>query len=135
MLDSKGNPEIVARSLIAPPMAQVGPISEDERQQLIRTSALADKYDTGVDRESAFEILRDRKLPVGEPQAGSSSGGLLGSLEGALGKLFGPRTGRGRERMSTGEIALRSAVQSAARAAGTQIGRAILRGILGGKSR
>jgi uncharacterized protein len=135
MLDSKGNPEIVARSLIAPPMAQVGPISEDERQQLIRTSALADKYDTGVDRESAFEILRDRKLPVGEPQAGSSSGGLLGSLEGALGKLFGPRTGRGRERMSTGEIALRSAVQSAARAAGTKISQAILRGILGGKSR
>ncbi|TPV99693.1 MAG: hypothetical protein USCAAHI_00875 [Beijerinckiaceae bacterium] len=34
--------------------------------------------------------------------------------------------------MSTGEIALRSAVQSAARTAGTKIGQAILRGILGG---
>jgi hypothetical protein len=43
-----------------------------------------------------------------------------------------PRAG---QRMSTAEIALRSAVQSAARTAGTKIGQAILRGILGGKSK
>ena len=40
MLDAKGNPEIVAKSLIAPPMARVGPISDEERHQLIQNSSL-----------------------------------------------------------------------------------------------
>jgi uncharacterized protein len=64
-----------------------------------------------------------------------SAGGMLGSLEGALGALFGKPSGGRRQRTSAGEIALRSAVQSAARTAGTKIGQAILRGILRGRSK
>ncbi|HUI20094.1 MAG TPA: helicase HerA-like domain-containing protein [Methylocella sp.] len=134
MLDSKGNPEIVARSLIAPPMARVGPISEEERRQLIQKSSLLGKYDTAIDRPSAFETLRDEQKSDAD-SAKPSPGGLLGAIKGALGGLFGPPSGRGRQRMSPGEIALRSAIQSAARSAGTQISRAILRGILGGRSK
>lgn len=135
MLDSKGNPEIVARSLIAPPMARVGPITLEERQQLMQKSSLLGKYETAIDRPSAFEILRDRNHPQGQISAeGSSSGGLLGTLQGVIGGLFG-RSGSGRQRMSAGEIAFRSAVQSAARTAGTKIGQAILRGVLGGRSK
>jgi len=138
MLDAKGNPEIVARSLIAPPMARVGPISDEERQKLIKISSLLGKYETAIDRQSAFETLRDRSQP--EHPAGASdpsAGGLLGSIGSALGGLFGktPSGSGGRQRMSAGEIALRSAVQSAARTAGTKISQAILRGILGGKSK
>ena len=134
MLDAKGNPEIVAKSLIAPPMARVGPISDEERQQLIQKSSLLGKYDTAIDRQSAFETLRERNPPEGAPE--SSAGGFLGSLKGALGGLLGKPSGGGADqRMSAGEIALRSAVQSAARTAGTKIGQAILRGILGGKSK
>ena len=136
MLDAKGNPGIVARSLIAPPMARVGPISDEERQQLIQKSGLLGKYETAIDRHSAFETLRERSQPGGEAGTSeASSGGWLGTLKGALGGLFGHTPGRGRQRMSAGEIALRSAVQSAARTAGTKIGQAILRGILGGKSK
>jgi uncharacterized protein len=136
MLDPKGNPEIVARSLIAPPMARVGPISDEERRALMQKSALLGKYDTPIDRESAFETLRDTKQPPGEPNASEPrASGWLGSIQGALGGLFGSTSRRGRQRMSAGEMALRSAVQSAARSAGTQIGRAILRGILGGRSK
>ena len=36
MLDAKGNPEIVARSLIAAPMARAGTISDEERQRLMQ---------------------------------------------------------------------------------------------------
>ena len=105
MLDAKGNPEIVAKSLIAPPMASVGPITDAERQQLMQKSGLLGKYDTPIDRQSAFETLRDRSQP--EARAGASwapAGGLLGSIAGALGGLFGKPSG-GRQRMSTGEIA------------------------------
>jgi uncharacterized protein len=136
MLDAKGNPEIVAKSLVAPPMARVGPISDEERQQLIQKSGLLGKYETAIDRQSAFETLRDGSQKEGGAGASApSAGGLLGSLAGALGGLFGKTSSGGRQRMSTGEIALRSAVQSAARAAGTKIGQAILRGILGGRSK
>jgi hypothetical protein len=136
MLDAKGNPEIVAKSLIAPPMATVGPISDEERHQLIQNSSLLGKYETLIDRQSAFETLRDRSQKESEAGASEpSAGGLLGSIGGALGRLFGKPSGGGRQRMSAGEIAVRSAVQSAARTAGTKIGQAILRGILGGKSK
>jgi DNA helicase HerA-like ATPase len=136
MLDAKGNPEIVAKSLIAPPAARVGPITDVERQQLMQKSGLLGKYETAIDRQSAFETLRDKSQPGSAAGAsGIPAGGLLGSLTGALGGLFGKTSGGGRQRMSTGEIALRSAVQSAARTAGTKIGQAILRGVLGGKSK
>ncbi|QBR72508.1 ATPase [Beijerinckiaceae bacterium] len=138
MLDAKGNPTIVARSLIAPPTARVGPITPEERQQLIQKSGLLGKYDTTIDPHSAFEVLRD-EAAKGKPDPGTSAagseGGLLGSITGAFGQLFGKTSSGGRQHMSTGEIALRSAVQSAARAAGTRIGQAILRGILGGRSK
>ncbi len=134
MLDAKGNPEIVARSLIAPPMARAGTISDEERQRLMRKSGLIGKYETAIDRPSAFEELQKRAGQASTP-AGSPVGGLLGTLGGALGGLFGKTSSSGRQRMSTGEIALRSAVQSAARTAGTKIGQAVLRGILGGKSK
>ncbi|HWG06140.1 MAG TPA: helicase HerA-like domain-containing protein, partial [Beijerinckiaceae bacterium] len=147
MLEDKGTPAIVSRTLVAPPASRVGPITPDERQATIKASPLLGKYDTAVDRESAFEVLQARAQghgaaagapPVAGQQPGQADagGGLLGSIGGALGGLFSgtPSTG-GRQRMSTGELVVRSAVQSAARSAGTQIARAVLRGILGGMSR
>jgi DNA helicase HerA-like ATPase len=148
MLDEKGNPAIVTRCFIAPPMARVGPISPDERRAIVERSALRAKYEATIDRSSAFEILRDRasrgaeELPsVGTELRDSEAAtnqekGWLGSLAGTIsGALFGTKSNSGRKRMSPGELALRSAVQSAARTAGTQIGRAILRGILGNRSK
>ena len=103
MLDAKGNPEIVAKSLIAPPMARVGPISDEERHQLIQNSSLLGKYETLIDRQSAFETLRDRSQKESEAGASEpSAGGLLGSIGGALGRLFGKPSGGGRQRMSAG---------------------------------
>ena len=58
MLDEKGTPEMVARSLIAPPSARVGPVTPQERQEIIKRSSLLGKYDTAIDRESAFEVLQ-----------------------------------------------------------------------------
>ncbi len=140
MLGADGTPEIVARALIAPPAARVGTITEDERKVLIAKSALLGKYDTPIDRVSAFEVLQGQagegKKDADAGSAASSSGGWTDMLAGLIGGLFGGKTVSGkRQRMSPGELAMRSAVQSAARSAGTQIAHAIMRGVLGGRSK
>ncbi len=149
MLEKGGTPAMVARTLIAPPGSRVGPITPDERQQVQAASPYRGKYDTTIDRDSAFEELAKRGGQMGAPQAGtaqpgqppveesSASGGVLGKIGSVLGGLFGNGTGDSgkRQRMSTGELVLRSAVQSAARSVGTQVAKAILRNVLGGISR
>ena len=60
MLQPKGVPGIVERTLIRPPSSQLGPITDAQRHALMAASAMAGKYDTLLDRDSAFEILRGR---------------------------------------------------------------------------
>ena len=60
MLQKKGVPGIVERTLIRPPSSQLGPIEDASRNALMARSEMAGKYDKPLDRESAFEILRDR---------------------------------------------------------------------------
>ena len=60
MLQKKGIPGIVERTLIRPPSSQVGPITSAERDALMQASPMSGKYDQSVDRESAYEILKTR---------------------------------------------------------------------------
>jgi hypothetical protein len=60
MLENKGVPGMAERTLIRPPSSQLGPIEPATRAALIGMSPLAGKYDTAIDRESAFEVLRAR---------------------------------------------------------------------------
>ncbi len=151
MLEGRGTPAVVSRTLVAPPSSRVGPITPDERAGIIKASALLGKYETAIDRQSAFEILAARAqgrtvTSAGQPSGAQSApagqsgadGGLLGSVGGFLGGLVGhssaPAQG-GRARMSTGQIMVRSVAQSVARSVGTQIAHAVIRGLLGGMSR
>ena len=56
-LDEKGAPAIVERAKILFPLSQIGAITEDQRKEIIEWSGLGGKYDTVIDRESAFEVL------------------------------------------------------------------------------
>ncbi|MBQ8452583.1 MAG: DUF853 family protein [Prevotella sp.] len=56
-LDEKGAPAVVERAKILFPLSQIGAITEGQRLDLIKQSDLYGKYDTMVDRESAYEIL------------------------------------------------------------------------------
>lgn len=60
MLQPKGVPGVVQRTLIRPPSSQMGPITSEERRGVLQRSDMASKYDTPLDRRSALEILRDR---------------------------------------------------------------------------
>ena len=85
LLEAKGVPAMVSRTLIRPPESRMGPITAAERAETIAASPLAGRYDTAVDRESAQEIL------AGRADAGGAGGGDgRGDAEG----------GRGREQRS-----------------------------------
>ena len=56
-LDEKGAPGIVERAKILFPLSQIGAVTEGQRLDIIKQSDIYGKYDTAVDRESAFEVL------------------------------------------------------------------------------
>ena len=59
-LDAKGVPTPVERCFIKPPQGRIGPVTDAERAAIVKASPLAGKYEQGVDRESAYEVLNKR---------------------------------------------------------------------------
>ncbi|MFZ5502209.1 MAG: helicase HerA-like C-terminal domain-containing protein [Pseudomonadota bacterium] len=127
-LDTKGRPGIVQRALIVPPQAQIGPINDAERDTVMRRSLLAGHYEKAVDRESAYEIIRQRNEAAqvaanAQTESSAERGGLLGSVFGN-----GNATpGRASNRQGIGEAFAKSAMRSI----GSAVGREIIRGVLG----
>ena len=66
MLETKGAPSVVERTLIRPPSSQLGPIGADERKSVVANSPIMGKYETLKDRESAFEVLSARAQKAAE---------------------------------------------------------------------
>lgn len=125
-LDEKGSPAMVERAFIIPPLGQIGPISQQERQQLMQSSLVAGLYDTAVDRESAYELLKTRAAKTVQPQTPQGSA-TTGGLGGILGDLLGGGGNGSRQR----EGVVEALAKSAARSVGSQLGRAIIRGVMG----
>ena len=59
-LDEQGAPGIVQRAFVLPPQSKIGAIEPAERQALITASPLHGKYETAIDRVSAYEILKGK---------------------------------------------------------------------------
>lgn len=120
-LDEKGAPTPVERVFVCPPESRVGPATDVERKQVMAQSLVAGVYDKLVDRESAYEILKQRAEQASaatQAQQQEESSGF------DLGGILGGKTSRS-------DSVLESAAKSAARAIGSQLGRAIIRGVLG----
>lgn len=56
-LQEDGSPSVVQRATILPPQSSIGTISDALRQTYLDTDNVGSKYDTAVDRESAYELL------------------------------------------------------------------------------
>ncbi len=69
MLMKKGIPGVVERTLIRPPSSQLGPITKAERKTFLAASDMAGKYDTPMDRHSAYEILTKRAQDAADQAA------------------------------------------------------------------
>ncbi len=95
-LDEKGRPGVTQRAFVAPPGSQIGPVTDAQRQALLANSLVAGVYEEMVDRESAFEILRDRAAAAtqAQAQAAQESSGLAQGLNEFLFGSTGPRGGK-----------------------------------------
>ncbi|NRA87277.1 MAG: DUF853 family protein [Rhizobiales bacterium] len=61
-LEEKGVPSMVQRTMIRPPSSRMGPISTDERRDIIENSHVYGKYEDLVDRDSAYETFKGRAI-------------------------------------------------------------------------
>ncbi|GAA0591715.1 DUF853 domain-containing protein [Craurococcus roseus] len=59
-LAADGTPTVVERARIAPPRGRIGPLTAEERKAALASSPLAGRYDTPLDRDSAYEALQGR---------------------------------------------------------------------------
>lgn len=60
LLDERGAPSVVGRTLVRPPASRLGPAKSTERKAVQADSPIGDKYDTVIDRESAYETLESK---------------------------------------------------------------------------
>src|SRR3990170_9008447 len=72
-LQEKGVPSPVQRTRICPPRCRMGPITSDERTQVRSLSPVSVKYDSPVNRESAYEILT-RRAEASKPHEEGAAG-------------------------------------------------------------
>lgn len=132
-LDEKGIPGIVERAFILPPHSQIGPITPDQRQQIIKNSLVYGTYEQPVDRESAYERLKGAAQrpvtpeQVQQHQEEQQNQPWYAGVAGALGSLGLGSAAGGRR----GDTVAQAMVKSAARSIGSTVGRQIVRGVLG----
>lgn len=138
LLERKGIPGVVQRTLIRPPSSQLGPITEAERREILSQSDLSSKYNDRVDRHSAYEILQKRAeeaaehAAIAEAQAEEDPAPMAREFNAAR-RYSGGRVGRSTSRSIRQRDSFASAMSEAVikELKGTT-GRRIVRGILGG---
>jgi DNA helicase HerA-like ATPase len=72
LLDDRGAPGIVGRTLVRPPSSRLGPATQKERKAVQAESPVGTKYDEDIDRESAYEKLEamaEKREKVEEAEA------------------------------------------------------------------
>lgn len=129
VLEDKGIPSMVGRTLIRPPSAHVGPLSPAERDSIIANSPLGQIYDEITDRESAFEVLarraRDKQLAEERQRTDEET-------TRAPERTYQEERPR---RASTRQSPSEAAMNSLARTVANRLGSALVRGILGSLKR
>ncbi len=135
LLEAKGVPGMVERTLVRPPASQLGPITPEQRKAVIASTGLAQKYDVVIDRDSAFERLQAKADAAAKAAAASEAEEQkmkddLRELKQAR-RYDGQTVGRSTSRTSRSDSIAASFGKSLARQLGTKTGQAIVRGILG----
>lgn len=125
-LDEKGVPTMVDRAFVVPPVSKIGPVSPEQRQELISGSVVAGIYENAIDRESAFEVLKARaETRLAEQEATRSAEEAERQAEQQA--KAEARAAGGRRTDTIAE----AMGKSVARAVGVTLGRQIVRGVLG----
>lgn len=137
MLQKKGVPGVVERTLIRPPSSQLGPITAAERGAFLQESDMGRKYGERLDRRSAYEILTQRaEAAAQEAEKAEEEVEELPAIEReyrAARRYSGSRVSRSSSRITRKKDTFASAMSEAVikELKGTT-GRRLVRGILGG---
>ncbi len=133
-LGPKAVPRPVERTLIAPPRCRMGTLTEAERAEVRARSPVGGRYDTPVNRESAYELLAARAAAATEAAAAETRAPEAAkpartrkAAEEERSPLSDFLFGTGRR-----QGAVEAAAKSAARTVGRQLGSRLVRGVLGG---
>ncbi|RAK57371.1 helicase HerA-like domain-containing protein [Phenylobacterium deserti] len=124
VLDERGAPTVVQKTLVRPPVSRLGPLDAAERRQMIAQSPVRGLYDQLQDRQSAYEMLQDRAAAKGAAKADDEEA-----------PRARPTRSKARDQGGIGEDVADMAGafgKSMLRSIGTQLGREIMRGVLGG---
>jgi DNA helicase HerA-like ATPase len=143
-LQEKGVPSPVERTLIAPPRCRMGAITPAERAAIRASSPVGGKYDTRVNRESAYERLSGRAATAAEPAPPREAAPPREPVDAAPG-MERPRAAKTEPATESGgglsdliwgtkrrQGLAETLAKQAARTVGSEIGRQVLRGVLGG---
>ncbi|MHA3915350.1 helicase HerA-like domain-containing protein [Halovulum sp. GXIMD14793] len=134
MLEAKGVPSVVERTLIRPPSSRLGPIDDAERKAVIAASPLAGLYDTPLDRESAYEILAKRAEAAAreaEEAEAKETTKPKEEREFKSARRYDGRTKTTTRRRNSDTVS-ETLVKEVIRTASSRSGRKFIRGILGG---
>lgn len=113
ILNKDGSPSPVERIFIRPPESQLGPATAEQRAAIIDRSPLKGQYEQIVDRESAYEMLKNKAAQQADAEEADNDR---------------PKSGKNtRSRQTVSEVLLKSA----ARTLGSTVGKQIIRGLLG----
>jgi len=136
LLDEKGAPCIVERAKILFPLSQIGAITDDQRNDLIRKSRIYGVYDKSFDRESAYEVLveqqkqEEKRLKKEAEEEEKRKAKEAKEKEKA--KSSSKKTTTTRKKKSAGAKALEKTLNTTATTIGRNLGNQIVRSILGG---
>lgn len=142
VLDEKGSPTPVERVMIAPPGSRIGPLTDEERTEVMARSPYKAIYSQVVDRESAYEVLKGRVAQQAQTEQQQKTQDQLRAEQERIFKQQQKDQERlnkeqAREQQQTvrtsakRDTAVDAFAKSAARAIGSNLGRQIVRGILG----
>jgi len=119
VLDADGKPTPVEHVYIKPPESRVGPLTDEERREYLSRSPYRGRYDAIIDRESAYEILKQKAGQQAEAAARAAETDAR------------DKAARASSRRSNRQTPVEAMITSTARSIGSQIGRQIVRGIMG----
>ena len=125
ILDEKGMPTPVEISMVYPPKSQLAPLSNEERNALVKQDDLYAYYSQYVDNESAFEVLNGQQQAATAEKAEEEDEGFLGGM---LSSIFGTKK---KKEQSLAEQMVSQVAQQVGRNLRNQVTKQIMRGILG----
>jgi hypothetical protein len=128
VLDRQGSPTPVERAFILPPTSKLPPLSQEERTEIMKQSPDAGKYDTLIDRASAYEMLAQRAETQIQQDNITAEKKAQDSIKAK--PVSTKTTTRTRKTDQPDEIVSDIAI-SVAKSIGTQVGRSLVRGLLG----